>query len=123
MKQLQVSYAFTHIDKNAGEMLSKYALDYLRHKVTLRFHHGIYKGLGASWVLSMQSRHGDYTDISGNVVSYTPFWTLDGKIYWKNEFLEMYIECSNLFDKTYYDYGGLPQPGRWLRAGVVVSIN
>lgn len=123
VKQLQVSYAFTHIDKNAGEMLSKYALDYLRHKVTLRFHHGIYKGLGASWVLSMQSRHGDYTDISGNVVSYTPFWTLDGKIYWKNEFLEMYIECSNLFDKTYYDYGGLPQPGRWLRAGVVVSIN
>ncbi len=122
VKTLQVSYAFTHLDKDPGTLLSKYALDYLRHKVSVKLEHGIYKGFGATWVYTMQSRHGDYTDRDGNVVSYKPFWTLDGKIYWQSKHTELFLEATNIFAADYYDYGGLPQPGRWIKAGVVVKL-
>ena len=28
----------------------------------------------------------------------------------------------NLFDNEYVDFGNIPQPGRWMRAGVKITI-
>ena len=122
VKKLEVAYSFTHLDKDAGGLLSKYALDYLRHKLTVTFEHGIWRGFGAAWVYGLQSRHGDYTDVEGNVVSYKPFWTLDLKVYWQGKHTTVFAEATNLFGRDYCDYGGLPQPGRWIKGGVKVSL-
>lgn len=35
----------------------------------------------------------------------------------------IYTEASNLFNSTWYDFGGIIQPGFWIREGVVVSLD
>lgn len=122
VKKLEASYSFCHIDKDTRGLLSKYALDYLRHKFTITFEHGIWKGFGAAWVYSLQSRHGDYVDANGVVSSYKPFWTLDLKVYWQGKRVTVFAQANNLFDRDYYDYGGLPQPGRWILGGVKLKL-
>ena len=58
----EITYSYCHLNKEAGKYLSKYALDYLKHKLTLLLEHKIYKGFGASWQFSFQQRNGEYTN-------------------------------------------------------------
>lgn len=122
LKNLEVGYAYCQLDKDAGELLSKYALDYLRHKLTLNLSHGIYKGFGASWQFTYQQREGSYTDSDGAVQNYRPVYLLDGRVYWQNSKINVYLEASNLIGQRYYDYGGIEQPGRWFKAGISVRF-
>ena len=103
--------------------MSKYALDYLRHKFTVNLAHGIYKGFGASWQFTFQQREGTYTDVDGAVQRYTPAYLLDGRIFWQNQKLNIFLEGSNLIGQKYYDYGGIVQPWRWIKAGISVKID
>lgn len=123
LKNLEVGYAYCQLDKDAGELLSKYALDYLRHKLTLNLSHGIYKGFGASWQFAFQRREGTYTDAAGDVKRYKPVCLLDGRLFWQNDRLNLFVEGSNLVGLRYYDYGGIVQPGRWLKAGISVRFD
>jgi len=123
LKNIEIGYAYCLLDKEAGDLLSKYALDYLKHKLTFNLEHGIYKGFGATWQLTYQNRAGCYTDINGSVVGYTPVWLLDGRIYWKNSTITAFVEGTNLIGTNYYDYGGILQPDRWLKAGITINLN
>ncbi len=122
LKNIEATYSYCHMDKDAGEYISKYALDYLRHKFNLSLSHGIWRGFGASWNLSYQSRAGSYTDAAGLVCSYTPVWLLDGRIYWQGRRCTLYVEASNITNARYYDYGGILQPGIWAKGGISVNI-
>ena len=123
LKNIELNYSYCHLDKETGELLSKYALDYLEHKLTFNFEHGIYKGFGASWQLNYQIRQGSYIDKNGAVQSYQPFFLVDGRLFWQNNTLNLFLESSNLLNTTYYDYGGIAQPGRWLKAGISVNLD
>ncbi len=120
--RISTGYSFANLNQSMADdyadYISKYALDYLRHKVVIQFGHPIWRGFGANWTFSFRQRHGEYIDVDNQVQGYNPVYLLDGRIYWKNNFLEIYIEGSNLLDMVYYDYGGIAQPGRWLKAGI-----
>jgi len=120
------SYSFANLNQsmedNYNGYVSKYALDYLRHKATIEFGHPIWKGFGATWTFSWQQRHGDYVDVSGQVKKYTPVSLFDGCVYWKNNMIKVYVQASNLLNISYYDYGGIAQPGRWLKAGIHIQL-
>lgn len=122
LKKAEISYSYCNLTKDAGEYISKYALDYLRHKLTFAIHHGIYRGFGASWTLSYQSRNGEYNDREGNVAAYRPIWLLDGRIYWENPKIRLFVEATNITNRKYYDYGGILQPGIWVKGGITVKI-
>lgn len=115
----ELSYSFCHLNKDAGEWLSKYALDYLRHKISLRIEHRIWKGFGASWCLRWQQREGSYTDRMGEICQYKPVFLMDGQLYWSNEVVRIALECQNMTNQQYYDYGGILQPQHW--AGMKVD--
>lgn len=117
------SYAYTLLDKEAGNFMSKYVLDYLKHKFNTRLEHAIYKNFAASWHFSAQGRVGTYEDTEGNLQYYRPFWLLDGRLFWSKNEWTLYLEAGNLFNTNYYDYGGILQAGRWLRAGVRIQID
>ncbi len=114
LRSLQLSYAYTLLDIDLIETQSRY-LDYLRHKVTIRLEHGIYKGLGASWMFSFRQRQGQFNDTEGHVRDYTPIFLLDGEIYYRFQHWRIAIECTNITNRHYYDYGGLLQPGAWAK--------
>lgn len=122
LKNITIGYAYCHLSKTAGELMSKYALDYLKHKLTFNLEHGIYRGFGASWQLVYQSRVGNYMDITGARLGYTPVWLFDGRIYWQNSTINVFVEGSNLLGTHYYDYGCIEQPGRCIKAGICVNI-
>lgn len=123
LKNSSLSYGFIHLEKESGHMISKYALDYLKHKIVLNIEHAIYRYFGANWQLIYQSRAGNYINLNNELVHYQPFWLLDGRIYWKKNNINIFMEGSNLLNISYYDYGGIAQPKRWLKAGIVVKLD
>ena len=126
IRSLDVSYGYLTQDKESGVYISKYVLDYLKHKIDIRLTHDIYKNLGASWLVSYQDRNGTYTQWEGSKygseVDYVPIWLIDTRINWIINQFNLFIEAANLLNRTYYDIGNVEQPGIWARAGIVVKL-
>lgn len=115
LRTISVQYAYTHLDLDVSSVKSNY-LDYLRHKVCVNLDHGIYvweKGcVGAHWALRWQDRCGTYVDIHGTAGNaFTPVLLLDGSIYMELAHVRVALECANMTNRHYYDYGGVLMPG------------
>jgi vitamin B12 transporter len=119
LEQLSFGYSWLNITKQSGNYISYYALDQLKHKVSISFQHSIFKNLKVSWFVNFQERNGSYTQFpSGLETAFKPFLTVDSKIIYQFRQTRLFVEASNLFDKSYIDFGNIPQPGRWLRIGL-----
>ena len=119
LQRLDVSYAYIHQDKEleAG-IVSQYAMEYLRHKLVgnlqMRLSERLTLGLSMRW----QDRVGSYTDFSGALHNYKPFALFDARLEWTASHYTFYLKANNLLDnRSYRDYGNVPQPGLWLIAG------
>ncbi|MDR1371945.1 MAG: TonB-dependent receptor [Dysgonamonadaceae bacterium] len=123
--RFNIGYAFMNQDKDAGDWISNYVLDYLRHKAIIGLSHPIYKGLSANWQFRWQDRVGSYTRYEALKPAYEdeykPFSLLDAKLNWKFDRFDVYLLANNLFDVAYYDLGNIPQPLFWLMWGVAIQ--
>ena len=126
IQSLDFSYGFMTQDKESGTFISKYLLDYLKHKVDIRLTHAIAKHLNASWLFSYQDRNGTYTSWTGSKygdeVKYKPLWLVDSRLNWIRNQFTFFVEANNLLNITYYDYGNVEQPGIWGKAGIVIKL-
>lgn len=115
LRRLSCSYAYLseHIAYSRAIALSKYAQEYLRHKVVVQADGRLWRNLTLSLSWRWQCREGQ-----GN----NPYSLLDGRLSWDAGAWSMYVDCANILDHTYYDYSIVPQPGRWLKAGVVLKL-
>ncbi|MDR1782876.1 MAG: TonB-dependent receptor [Dysgonamonadaceae bacterium] len=121
--RLNLGYMYMNQSKDAGNLISNYVMDYLKHKFTAGLSHPIYKGLTAHWDFRIQDREGTYTEYSdakptGREVDYAPFAILDSKLNLKVNSFDIYLKLNNIFNTSYYDLGNIPQPGFWAMAGV-----
>ena len=120
--RLNLGYRYMYQDKDAGDLISNYVLDYLRHKFTAGIAHPIYKGLTADWQFRWQDRQGTFSRYvsrtESHETSYPAFSLLDVKLNWKKDNFNVYLSANNLFDTDYYDLGNVPQPGFWFTGGV-----
>lgn len=127
IRKAEISYAFIHQDKDSEGLISNYALDYLKHKLTAQLSHSIWKGFSATWYLRWQDRAGSYTRYEAlkpaYEEAYPAYCVVDLKLNWQHKNLNIYSEINNLFDATYYDLGNIPQPGFWCRAGFSYTFN
>lgn len=124
LQSFRIAYTYLNEDKKAGEHIqSQYSLEYLRHKLTasLQLHLISYLDMGINY--RFQDRVGSYTNLEGETKSYSPYGITDVRLSWNHPRYNLYVEGNNLFDKTYMDYGLVPQPGRWFIAGLRVVIN
>lgn len=104
------AYSFVYLDKNAENFDSKYALDYLKHKLMIGAKHTIIKKLSFSWHFSLFDRSGNYSDFnSGNLTNYDPYCLLDSRFLWNAKYYDLFVDLNNLLNVEYADYGGLPQ--------------
>jgi hypothetical protein len=46
----------------------------------------------------------------------------DFKLLWSGKNITPFIEVTNLFNTDYLFIGNLPQPGRWLKCGINVTL-
>lgn len=106
---LQYAYINEDIEYVKPIVSSKYAMEYLRHKVVANADVRLWKKLNLSLSWRWQDRVG---------VGNSPYALLDGRLSWSSSRWSIYADCSNLFNKTYFDYSYIPQPGRWGKIGV-----
>jgi iron complex outermembrane receptor protein len=111
LRRVGVQYAYIDEDitYNRPILKSKYAMEYLRHKVVVQAESRLYRGLNVSASWRWQDRVGE-----GNA----PYALLDARLSWDARRWSVYADCSNLLDKTYYDYSIVRQPGRWAKVGM-----
>ena len=119
----QLTYSYIHQDKKQeANIVSQYALEYLRHKLVANARCRITNRLTLSVTARWQDRMGSYTDFDGHVCDYKPYALVDTRLTWQQSRWKAYIEANNLFDTIYRDYGLVPQPGRWIIGGIALSL-
>ncbi len=115
LRRFAVQYAY--IDETSSYdfdvLVSKYAMDYLRHKIVLQTETRLWRQLNLSLSWRWQDRVG---------VGNQPYALLDGRLSWDAPRWSVYADCSNLLDKCYFDYSYIPQPGRWAKLGLTYNF-
>ncbi len=115
LRKLSAKYSYINEDSeyDVTVISSKYAMDYLRHKVVLSADGRLWKRLNLSLSWRWQDRVG-----VGN-----PSYALtDARLSWDAPRWSVYLDATNLFDKKYYDYATIPQPGLWCRIGAKLKF-
>lgn len=123
IKSINLSWSWLTQNKQSGIDASQYVLDFMNHKIDLGISHDIVKNIGINWQISYQDRNGSYTNWDGskygNLVEYKPFVLVDSRLHYTKNGTNIYLEASNLFNNTYYDFGNIRQPGRTFRIGLI----
>lgn len=130
VKRIAFTYSYLTLDKTAVGFDSKYALDYLKHKITLAVDHSVYKKLSASWKLGYFDRSGSYDAQTSQIKGapaittfYKPYTNLDCRLLWNDKHFDVFGDVNNILDTKYADYGGLTQPGVNFNAGIRLKLN
>ena len=122
LKKLDVAYSYIDQDKvETDGIQSQSTLEYLRHKLVCNLQMHLWRQLNLSLNYRFQERTGGYTDTSGIVHDYKPYGIIDARLGWNANTYNIYVEANNLLNKTYVDFGNIPQPGTWVMVGI--SIN
>lgn len=109
----QYSYIYEDSKYDVAVLSSKYAMDYLRHKVVVNADGRLWKNLNLSLSWRWQDR------IGANNPSYA---ITDGRLSWDESKWSVYLDASNIFNKKYFDYASIPQPGAWCRVGAMLRF-
>ena len=118
LRNLSLAYNYISQDKDLEPGLtSMYALEYLRHKVVAQLNLRIIDRLSLGVSYRYHDRVGSYTTVDGKTISYEPYSLLDARLSFDASRYSLYVEANNILNKTYCDYGNVPQPGCWFTAG------
>ncbi len=124
---IRTGYSFGVRDKHPGNIISRYVLDHLKHKLTITLKHFIFKNIHAVWQYGYYNRAGSYSDYNSerNTFSetpYEPYSLLNTRLSWKKQNHTIYFDISNIFDMDYREIGSVPMPGRWIKGGIKLVI-
>ena len=104
-------------------------MDFMRHKAALGIEIRFLRRMTLALTGSVYDRNGEYTayPVPGDasvteVRSYDPYFLLDGRLQWEKGWCRLYVDASNITDTRYCDIGGIPLPGFWCTAGVVLTF-
>ena len=117
----RLAYAFCHIDKHSGALLSQYALEYLRHKGEAAISVDVTSHLRLKAEVHYRLRDGYYADGDGVAVPYGDVWLVNASAEYLWRHATLYVGGYNLGDALYRDHGGVPMPGRTAVAGLRLS--
>ena len=67
-------------------------------------------------------RMGSYVDINNQRHKYATYGILDSRLSWNESKWIAFVAANNLLNRTYVDYGNVPQPGTWITAGISIQM-
>ncbi len=117
---VRASYAYVTTDKDSHEYISKYALDYLKHKATLMIQQKFFTHFFVSLQGIVQDRAGTfdlYANGTYSTFEYEAFLLINSKIGWRRKNVEVYCDIHNILNTSYYDIGNVIMPGRIFQIG------
>ena len=117
-KTISLSYAYLNMSKDiAQNYISKYVLDYLKHKANLSVSHKFFFDTDMHWTAVYKNRNGQYLDYTGGqyqLYDYKPYRIANLKWSKQLERTRIGISVENIFDTTYNDLSYIKMPGRWI---------
>lgn len=123
LKNLGASYCYMNQRHQEEEgIISLYALEYLRNKLTVDLQTHLWKRLDLGINYRLQHRTGTYQDINKEVHRYGTYGVLDARLCWNENNWNAYVEGNNLLVRNYVDIGNVEQPGRWVMAGIAIHL-
>lgn len=125
LKTLSLSYSFLSQDKvSETNIVSQYALEYLRHKLVGNLGIHIFRKLDLGLNVRWQDRVGHYTDINEKICDYRPYALVDARLTWTTTDYNLYAQANNMLNnRSYVDFGNVPQPGTWVILGMNYRFN
>ena len=128
LRRAVLSYAYVTTDRSS-DVVAKSALDFLRHKAALAVEMRMLRRVSLSLTGTLSDRNGSYTHypVPGDssvteIREFDPFFLLDARLSWEKGICRLYVDATNITDTRYCDMGGIPLPGAWVTAGVVLTI-
>jgi iron complex outermembrane receptor protein len=116
--KIRFSYTYLTMDKDKySGYISKYVLDYLKHKFVLDISHRFFFDTKMNWTAIYKDRNGQYLDyINGQyrLFDYTPYFLTNLKLTKRLNRTRLGIGIENVFDITYRDLSYIRMPGRWI---------
>ena len=140
LRDLTLQYSYIHQVRHDDVELddSYYGLNYLRHKLVAALTLRPMRRLTATLTYRLQDRMGTYYeyDTAHPTVNalgwqtlpflqkthYAPFSLLDLRLQWTARRYELFTQLSNLTNRSYVDFGNVPQPGFWFMGGVKLKL-
>lgn len=111
VERISVTYNKLDQKKKAEESLSRYALEHLADQFILTANLQLYRSLKASITYRQIHR-----------VEMENYALVDGRLFWENEFLNVFAESTNI-GNTQYTEVMTPMPGRRFRAGIILTLD
>lgn len=112
LNKIEINYTYLSMDRTTGKYESKYLLDHLRHQLLVNINHDLPFGLQQNWSLRYEDR-----------INFDSYLIVDSQLSMQYNKLFIFLRATNLFNKSYWDFAGLPLPGRWLSAGIKYRIS
>ena len=115
-RTLSLGYSHQSQDKALeANLRSIYSLEYIRNKVVAQADFRFWEKL----VLDLSWR---YVDRNTGSELLKPYSLLDAKVSYDFPRLNLYLRANNLLNRSWYDFGDIPQPGLWLIVGVSCKL-
>ncbi|MFO7789916.1 MAG: TonB-dependent receptor [Bacteroidales bacterium] len=122
VKNIRCHYTWMRKHKPEIDMISAYALDYLKHQAGFSVNQQIPgTGLSLLWTIHFNDRAGTYTQ-NHKEYQYKPWYRTDIKLNYKIKSFVFYISAYNLFDADIREFGNITLPGRWIKTGIKIKI-
>jgi iron complex outermembrane receptor protein len=124
---LELSWSFLNKSSSSAMFQSHYSMDYLKNKLVLHANYQIVKQLTIDLRLRFHQRMGQYLNydvVSGKeyAIEYQPFVIVDARLNYSISGWRLYVDLSNVFNISYFDYGNVEQAGRWFSIGIAKKL-
>lgn len=125
-KKLSMDYTYLDLKKNESDILSKYALNNLRHQVNLSMQIQIRKHFFFQIQGTYKARLGSYQIYDFELETYEnepyqDYFSVNAKLTYQLNAFECFMEAKNLTDVQVVEFG-VPQSGFWLIGGIKYRI-
>ena len=123
LKQFGIAYCY--LNQNEQEhngITSKYVLEYVKNKMVADLQLNLWRNLELGLNYRLLHRMGSYVDINNQRHKYATYGILDSRLSWNESKWIAFVAANNLLNRTYVDYGNVPQPGTWITAGISIQM-
>lgn len=121
-RRVKIAYGYINTNKQSDGQTSRYALDYLKHKVASSVDMCLFRNLTISLIGSLYDRNGSYFQADGKEQEYKPYFLLDARVSWQQNAFKFYVDITNITSTEYVDFGGLAMPKAWFNLGVTITL-
>ncbi len=112
INSISIKYTYLNSDYNIdANRLSRYLLKYLRHQGIVSINHNLFWSINADWYFRYEERFNSESN-----------FITDLRINKSFSYINIFIKVSNIFNVDYFDFIGVPLPGRWVTGGIRVNL-